>query len=142
MRAAREAVAGKKRSPALLGVTLLTSLDAQALESVGIAGPVEQRAVALARLAQEACLDGVVTSMHEAKAIRQACGPKFMIVVPGVRPSTAAAQDQSRVATPADAIRGGADYLVVGRPITEAKDPRSTARSIAAEIGAASAARR
>jgi orotidine-5'-phosphate decarboxylase len=138
MRAAREAVAGKKRRPALLGVTILTSLDAPALKSVGISGSVASRAVALARLAKQAGLDGVVTSMHEAKAIRRACGSQFLIVIPGVRPRNASVQDQSRVATPADAIRAGADYLVVGRPITAAQSPRNAALSIAEEIADAS----
>jgi len=138
MRAAREAVARKKNPPALLGVTLLTSLDAQALRQVGILGPVASRVVALARLAKEAGLDGVVSSPQEARAIRRACGPKFLIVVPGVRPGSAAAQDQSRVATPAEAIRAGADYLVVGRPITAAKNPRAAALAINEEIAAAS----
>jgi orotidine-5'-phosphate decarboxylase len=138
MRAAREAMAGKKRRPALLGVTLLTSLDAPALKSVGISGSVASRAVALARLAKQAGLDGVVTSMREARAIRRACGPRFLIVIPGVRPRNASAQDQSRVATPADAICAGADYLVVGRPITGAQSPRNAALSIAEEVADAS----
>ncbi len=138
MRAAREAMAGKKRRPALLGVTILTSLDAPALKSVGISGSVASRAVALARLAKQAGLDGVVTSMREARAIRRACGPRFLIVIPGVRPRNASVQDQSRVATPADAICAGADYLVVGRPITGAQSPRNAALSIAKEIADAS----
>jgi orotidine-5'-phosphate decarboxylase len=138
MRAAREAVTGKKRRPALLGVTILTSLDAPALRGVGISGSVASRAVALARLAKQAGLDGVVTSMHEARAIRRVCGPQFLIVIPGVRPRNASMQDQSRVATPADAICAGADYLVVGRPITGAQSPRNAALSIAEEIADAS----
>jgi orotidine-5'-phosphate decarboxylase len=138
MRAAREAMAGKKRRPALLGVTLLTSLDASALKGVGISGSVASRAVALARLAKQAGLDGVVTSTCEAKAIRRACGPRFLIVIPGVRPRNASAQDQSRVATPSDAICAGADYLVVGRPITGVQSPRNAALSIAEEIADAS----
>ncbi len=138
MRAAREAVTGKKRRPALLGVTILTSLDAAALKGVGISGSVASRAVALARLAKQAGLDGVVTSMHEARAIRRACGSRFLIVIPGVRPRNGSVQDQSRVATPADAIRAGADYLVVGRPITAAQSPRNAALSIAEEIADAS----
>ena len=137
MRAAREALAGKKNPPALLGVTLLTSLDAQALRHVGILGPVASRVVALARLAKEAGLDGVVSSAQEAGAIRRACGPKFLIVVPGMRPGNAAAQDQSRISTPAEAIRAGADYLVIGRPITDAKNPRDAALAINEEIAAA-----
>jgi orotidine-5'-phosphate decarboxylase len=136
MRAAREALAGKKNPPALLGVTLLTSLDAQALRRVGILGPVASRVVALARLAKEAGLDGVVSSAREARAIRRACGPKFLIVVPGMRPSNAAPQDQSRISTPAEARRAGADYLVIGRPITAAKNPRDAALAINQEIAA------
>jgi len=137
MRAARDALAGKKNPPALLGVTLLTSLDAEALRRVGISGPVASRVVTLARLAKEAGLDGVVSSPQEARAIRRACGPKFLIVVPGVRPSGDSAQDQSRVATPSEAMRAGADYLVVGRPITAAKNPREAALAINQEIAAA-----
>jgi orotidine-5'-phosphate decarboxylase len=137
MRAARDAMAGRKKRPALLGVTILTSLDRAALRRIGISGSPASRAVALARLAKEARLDGVVASAHEAKAIRRACGPKFLIVVPGVRPPAGNADDQSRVATPADAIRAGADYLVVGRPITGAANPRRAALAIAEEIATA-----
>ena len=138
MRAASQAVAGRKKRPALLGVTILTSMDAVAMESVGITGTPGSRAVALAKLAKEAGLDGVVASAHEVASIRQACGPGFLIVVPGIRPTNTAVGDQSRVATPADAIRAGARYLVVGRPITQAQDPRKAAQSIAAEIAGAS----
>ena len=137
MRAAREALAGRKKRPALLGVTLLTSLDTPALRRVGVQGPPASRVVALARLAKEAGLDGVVASAHEAKAIRRACGPGFLIVVPGIRPADGSRDDQARVATPAEAIRAGANYLVVGRPITGASDPAAAAQAIANEIAAA-----
>ena len=137
MRAAREAVAGMKNRPAILGVTVLTSLDAAALRRVGISGSPAARALALARLAKQAGLDGVVASAHEARAIRKACGPKFLIVVPGVRPTNASLHDQSRVATPSEAIRAGANYLVVGRPITQAPDPRRAAQAIARGISTA-----
>lgn len=137
MRAAREAVQGKKRRPSLLGVTILTSMDAAALAEIGIPDTPGDRALALARLAQQSGLDGVVASAHEVRAIRAACGPKFLIVVPGIRPSDSSSNDQSRVATPAEAIRCGADYLVVGRPITAAPDPRKAALSIAKEMAAA-----
>lgn len=138
MRAAREAVAArKKKPPALLGVTILTSMDEPALRRVGVSGPPATRVVALALLAKEAGLDGVVASAQEARAIRLACGPKFLIVVPGVRPAGANLNDQSRVATPAEAIRAGASYLVVGRPVTAAKDPCAAARAIAKEISLA-----
>jgi orotidine-5'-phosphate decarboxylase len=137
MRAAREAVSGRKNRPALLGVTILTSHDTSTLREVGISGSPGIRALALARLAKKAGLDGIVASAHEAPAIRRACGPKFLIVVPGVRPANTSANDQSRVATPAEAIRGGADYLVVGRPITGAANPRDAALAIADEIALA-----
>jgi len=137
MQAAREAVAGKKRRPALLGVTILTSMDTAALRRVGISGPPASRVVALARLAKHAGLDGVVASAREARAIRRACGPRFLIVVPGVRPASAALNDQSRVATPGEAIRAGANYLVVGRPVTGASDPRAAALNIAREMAEA-----
>lgn len=137
MKAAREALAHRKTRPLLLGVTVLTSLDAAALQQVGIRETPASQALALAKLAKQADMDGVVASAHEAQAIRQECGPKFVIVVPGVRPAEASANDQSRVATPADAVRAGADYLVVGRPITAAPDPRLAALSIASEIASA-----
>lgn len=138
MRAAREAAGDKKDRPKLLGVTVLTSFDAAMLREVGVSGSIESRAVALARLAKKAGLDGAVCSAHEARAIRRACGPKFIILIPGVRPSHGAANDQSRIATPAEAIRAGADYLVVGRPITAAPNPRAAAQAIANEIASAS----
>jgi orotidine-5'-phosphate decarboxylase len=137
MQAAREAVARRKNRPALLGVTILTSLDAGALRRIGLSGSPAARVVALARLAKEAGLDGVVASTHEARAIRRACGPRFLIVVPGIRPAAAAVNDQARVATPVEAIRAGANYLVVGRPITGASDPATAAKDIAAEIASA-----
>jgi orotidine-5'-phosphate decarboxylase len=137
MRAAMDAVAGKKNRPALLGVTILTSMDKAALRRVGISLTPAKRAVSLARLAKRAGLDGVVASAHETRAIRRACGPTFLIVVPGVRPASASLNDQARVATPSAAIEAGADYLVVGRPITEAATPRDAALSIAKEIASA-----
>lgn len=137
MRAARGAVAGMRRRPKLLAVTILTSLDAAGLRRIGIAGSPRERVVALARLAQQAGLDGVVCSAHELRAIRRACGSKFLTVVPGIRPAAAVKGDQSRVATPAQAIRDGADYLVVGRPITAARDPRAAAEAILREMSGA-----
>ncbi len=134
MKAAREAADSSKRRPALLGVTILTSLDAAALSSIGMSGPPGIQATLLACLAKEAGLDGVVASAHEVQAVRQACGPAFLIVVPGIRPAAASADDQSRVATPAEAIRAGANYLVVGRPITAAPSPRAAAQAIRQEF--------
>jgi orotidine-5'-phosphate decarboxylase len=124
-------------APKLIAVTILTSLDADAVHAVGLMGSPREAALRLALLARGAGLDGVVCSPEEIEAIRVACGPEFLLVVPGVRPAGAAAGDQKRVATPADAIRAGADILVVGRPITGASDPTAAARTIVAEIAAA-----
>ena len=137
MRAAREAAGGGRARPQLLAVTILTSLDAKSLRGIGMAGSPAGRALALARLAKESGMDGVVASVHEVRAIRRACGPKFVIVTPGIRPAAVSADDQSRVATPSAAIRVGADYLVIGRPITAVQNPRTAALAIANEIAPA-----
>jgi len=123
--------------PSLVAVTVLTSLDAAALAAVGLAGTPREAAVRLALLARESGLDGVVCSPEEISAIRAACGRDFLLVVPGVRPAGAESGDQKRVATPGDAIRAGADLLVVGRPILAAPDRVAAARAIVAEIAAA-----
>ncbi|MDL2716155.1 MAG: orotidine-5'-phosphate decarboxylase [Acidobacteriota bacterium] len=124
-------------APRLIAVTILTSLDAAAVHAVGLTGSPREAALRLAVLAQSAGLDGVVCSAEEITAIRAACGRDFLLVVPGVRPTGAASGDQKRVATPGEAIRAGADVLVVGRPITGAPDPAVAARAIVAEIAAA-----
>jgi orotidine-5'-phosphate decarboxylase len=138
MRAAREAAAelGEAR-PLVVAVTVLTSLDEAALSAIGIQGSPREAVVRLALLAQECGLDGVVASPREVAAIREACGREFLTVIPGVRPAGADTHDQARVATPAAAILAGADYLVVGRAITDAGDPALAAEGIAAEIAAA-----
>ena len=141
MRAAREAAGTKRNRPRLLGVTILTSLDAEEMSRVGYEGSPAIRAVELAKLAKQAGLDGAVASIHEVHAIREACGPEFIILVGGVRPASAAVNDQSRIGTPAEAVEAGADYLVVGRPITAAADPRSAALAITKEIRRAVAKR-
>ena len=141
MRAAARAVVGRRKRPRLLAVTILTSLDSAALRRIGLAGPSEPRVVKLAKLTQEAGLDGVVASAHEIQSIRRACGQNFLIVVPGIRPNRPAASrrdDQSRTATPAEAARAGADFIVVGRPITAAPNPAAAARAIAHELALAS----
>jgi orotidine-5'-phosphate decarboxylase len=120
--------------PLVLAVTVLTSLGIHDLEELGIASSPENLVVRWAQLAQQAGLDGVVSSPREAAAIRRACGPRFIIVTPGVRPSAAASNDQTRTETPESAIRAGADFLVVGRPITAAPDPAAAADAIVAEI--------
>jgi orotidine-5'-phosphate decarboxylase len=137
MRAAREATGDRKDRPKLLAVTVLTSFDEATLREIGISGPIENRAVALARLARKAGMDGAVCSAHEARGVRKACGPKFVILIPGVRPRSGAANDQSRIATPAEAVRAGADYLVVGRPITAAPNPKSAVLDIVDEMKSA-----
>lgn len=136
MRAAAEAahaVAGAR--PLVIGVTVLTSLDDADLDAVGLAGPAGDRAVALAQLARDCGLDGVVCSALEIDGIRTACGPEFKLVVPGIRPAGSDIGDQKRVMTPAAALRAGADYLVIGRPIAAAADPAAAARDIVAELG-------
>src|SRR6202034_2109102 len=137
MQAAREAAGNRKDRPKLLAVTVLTSFDQATLREIGMSGRIESRAVALARLAKKTGMDGAVCSAHEARAIRRACGPKFIILIPGVRPRSGVANDQSRIATPAEAVRAGADYLVVGRPITAASNPKSAALDIVAEMNSA-----
>jgi len=136
MRAAAEAAkaAGSSR-PMLLGISVLTSLDDSDLKAVGQNGPVRDQARRLAALAQKSGLDGMVCSPHELEALRAECGRNFLLVTPGIRPSWASAQDQKRATTPADAIRLGADYLVIGRPITQADDPAAALARIADEIG-------
>jgi orotidine-5'-phosphate decarboxylase len=120
--------------PRLLAVTILTSSTQETLQAVGIALPVEQMVVRLARLAKQSGMDGVVASPLEIQAIREACGPDFLIVTPGVRPAFAAVDDQKRIMTPAEAVKAGADYLVIGRPIAKAVDPVQAADLIVDEI--------
>ena len=126
-----------RAAPKLIAVTVLTSLDGAALSAIGLTGSPREAALRLAVLARESGLDGVVCSPEEIVAIRAACGKDFLLVVPGVRPQGATAGDQKRVAKPADAIREGADLLVVGRPITGSPDPAAAARAIVAEIASA-----
>ncbi len=120
--------------PLVIGVTVLTSMDEAALAEVGTTRPVIEQVVHLARLAKAAGLDGVVASPQEIAAIRRACGPDFHIVTPGIRPAgQAGTDDQARTLTPKEAVAAGATYLVIGRPITAAADPRAAAEAIAAE---------
>jgi orotidine-5'-phosphate decarboxylase len=126
--------------PRLLAVTILTSMDQKTMREVGLSGTSQARVLKLAQLAKKAGADGVVASVKEARAIRKACGRDFLIVTPGVRPkekSGAKDDDQARTATPSEAIRAGADFLVVGRPILAAPDPRAATQSIVDEITAA-----
>jgi len=140
MKAAREAVEDGARSVGVgralvIGVTVLTSIDQRTLtDELGVSAAVRDQVVRLAVLARKAGLDGVVASPHEVEAIRSECGPDFVIVTPGVRPAGADVADQKRVMTPSEAVVAGADYLVIGRPITKANDPAGAAREIASQI--------
>ncbi len=118
----------------VLAITALTSLSAEDLAEIGFAGSPEEVVVRLARLAKASGADGVVASPREIAVIRAACGPNFLIVTPGIRPAAGSTDDQARTATPESAIRAGADYLVIGRPITGAADPVAAADAIAAEM--------
>ncbi len=136
MRAARDAAdaAPGATRPLVIAVTVLTSLAPEELrDEVGVARPLPAQVLALAQLAREAGLDGVVASVEEAADIRAACGPDFRIITPGIRPA-AVNDDQRRVATPRAAIAAGADFLVVGRPITQALDPVAACAAVMAEI--------
>jgi orotidine-5'-phosphate decarboxylase len=134
LEAARAALPKTGKQPRLLAVTLLTSMGAQDMTEVGLGGDPRAAVLKLARLAQASGLDGVVCSAQEAAALRGACGKDFLLVTPGIRPAGAGQDDQSRVATPRAAIAGGADYLVIGRPVTRAPDPLAALRAIHAEI--------
>jgi orotidine-5'-phosphate decarboxylase len=145
MRAAAQAVSagvpmGADR-PRLLAVTVLTSMDQKAIREVGIGGPPKSRVLKLAQLAQSAGVDGVVASVAEAKAIRKRCGREFLIVTPGVRPKEKPAganqDDQARTATPREAIKAGADFIIVGRPVLASADPRKAVEEIVDEIASA-----
>ena len=135
MRAAAEAAAATPgRRMQLLGVTVLTSLDDGDLAAVGQRDSTAEQVRRLALLARDSGLDGVICSPHEVAALRAACGPDFRLVVPGIRPPGAAAGDQKRVMGPRAAMAAGADYLVIGRPITAAADPAAAARALLEEM--------
>jgi orotidine-5'-phosphate decarboxylase len=130
---AAAAAAGDAR-PRLLAVTVLTSLDAPALHATGVPGAPADQVLRLARLALAAGMDGLVCAPTEVAALRSALGPAPLLVVPGIRPDGAATDDQARTLSPAAAAAAGADWLVVGRPITQAPDPRAAAAALAAAI--------
>jgi orotidine-5'-phosphate decarboxylase len=144
MQAARDAArstaaAERRRPPLIIGVTVLTSISPGGLKEIGIETPVIDQVSRLARLAQEAGLDGVVASPQETSVLRHICGDTFAIVTPGIRGGAATSDkdDQQRTMTAGEAIRAGSSYLVVGRPVIGAPDPREAAERIGAEIGAA-----
>lgn len=130
----READRLKITRPKVIAVTILTSMDEMALKKTGISDTMDAEVLRLAKLAKEAGLDGVVASPSEIRLLREDLGGDFLIVTPGVRPEWAAAGDQKRVATPAKAIADGASFIVVGRPVTEARDPREAVKKILKEM--------
>jgi len=139
LRAARDAVGTVARPPLLIGVTVLTSLSDADLARVGYAGSVMDNVERLARLTRACGLDGVVCSAQEAKLVRAATGSDFVLVTPGIRLASDGANDQARVVTPVDAVRNGADYLVIGRSITGAADPAAKLAEIRDSLEGATA---
>jgi len=134
MHAARDAAAESESRPKVLAVTVLTSLEDGDLEMVGQSWPAKDQVLKLATLSKVGGLDGVVCSAHEIAAVRAACGPDFLLVIPGIRPAGAEVADQRRIMTPREAMKAGADILVIGRPITGAKDPAAAAHAIEEEL--------
>jgi orotidine-5'-phosphate decarboxylase len=134
MEAARERLQQLDRPPLLIAVTVLTSMQQDDLQQVGVTVALQEQVRRLAALARDAGLDGVVCSPREVTMLRQSLGSEFKLVTPGVRPSWASADDQKRMMTPAQALAAGSDYLVVGRPITRADDPREAARRVLEEM--------
>jgi orotidine-5'-phosphate decarboxylase len=130
----RAAVSAKPREISLLGVTVLTSVDEQTLWKMGIPGKIENHVLRLAKLGVDNGIDGVVASSHEVKTLRAQFGTKIKLVVPGVRPTWSEAADQKRVMTPREALDAGADYLVIGRPITADRNPREAVAKILDEL--------
>ncbi|UTW46038.1 orotidine-5'-phosphate decarboxylase [bacterium SCSIO 12696] len=135
MAAAKEKLVGQGSDTLLIGVTVLTSMSGGDLAEVGVARPAEQQVLHLASLAQQSGLNGVVCSAQEASALKSVCGQGFKLVTPGIRPAGSSAGDQQRIVTPEQAIADGADYLVIGRPITQAEDPVFELKSIQEAIG-------
>lgn len=135
--AAEEAIKLGTEKPLLVGVTVLTSLKAEHLRTIGIESNTEEQVLRLAGLAREAGLDGVVCSPREIDLVKGEHGQEFLVVAPGIRPAWAAAQDQKRILTPAEAIRKGADYIVIGRPIIKDPDPKNAFQRICEELGQA-----
>ena len=135
MEAAREALDGVPSRPKLIAVTVLTSMGRADLNELGIPGEPHETVLRLAKLAQASGLDGVVCSAQEAASLRQELGTDFCLVTPGIRPAKASQDDQVRIVTPAEAIRLGSDYLVIGRPITKAADPLQVLQQINFELG-------
>jgi len=135
LQAAQQAATASSSGPRVVAVTVLTSLDDDALRQIGVSKPIPDQVESLAGLALEAGIDGVVASPLEVERIRARCGPTFTIVTPGIRTASAgSSDDQTRTLSPAHAVRAGATYLVVGRPVYAAPDPRSAALEIVQQI--------
>lgn len=135
MQAARQALEQQSHRPLLIAVTVLTSMDEHDLADVGISAPVREHVLRLAKLANVARLDGVVCSAQEAQVLRSELGNGFKLITPGIRPLAAQKDDQKRTMSPAEAKQSGVDYLVVGRPITQAENPHDAVLKILAELG-------
>ncbi len=135
--AAAEAAAAQANSPRLLAVTVLTSMDAAQLAAIGVDASPADQVLRLARMARNSGIDGLVCSAEEIRVLRQELGPAMQLVIPGIRPVGSEVGDQKRISTPADAIRAGANALVVGRPITKASNPAQAAEAILKEIASA-----
>jgi orotidine-5'-phosphate decarboxylase len=140
MRSARAAVENSSHKPLLIGVTILTSLGDDEMQSVGLLGTAAENVLRLAKLAKTCGLDGVVCSSQEAQLLHKEIGPSFVLVTPGIRLAGAEKDDQTRVFTPAEAMKAGAHYLVIGRPVTQAADPVATLKIIKQQIDSAKAA--
>lgn len=136
MQAAKQAIESSSSKPLLIAVTVLTSMNQQTLGQIGIQTDLATHVLNLAKLTQQAGLDGVVCSALEAKMLRAQLGETFCLVTPGIRPANASKDDQSRIVTPSDALSLGSSYLVIGRPITQAVDPLIALQQISAECAA------
>ena len=134
MESARERLEARSQRPLLIAVTILTSLAQQDIEEIGFSGTPADNVLRLARLAESSGLDGIVCSPREASVVRPEVRQDFLLVTPGVRPRDASLDDQQRVMTPQDALRNGADMLVIGRPVTAAADPLASLRAIQQQI--------
>lgn len=134
LQAAREAIDSSSKQPLLIAVTVLTSMNEEELTEIGVTRSLPDQVMHLASMTKDAGLDGVVCSAREAAQLKQNFGPEFCLVTPGIRPASAAKDDQKRIMTPAEAIKAGSHYLVIGRPITRAEDPGAALAAINAEI--------
>lgn len=134
LEAAAEAISNLRSRPLLIAVTILTSLDNDDLREIGFAQDTREMTQRLAKLACEAGLDGVVSSAHDVVATKSSLGSDFLVVTPGIRPAGGTTGDQARIATPRNAVASGADYLVIGRPVTQANDPLAALDAIIGEL--------